>query len=1028
MRETRNYIFYSCRYLVILVSLLLITVSADAQYFGRNKPGYKKFRFDVVQTPHFEIYHYLDNDSLVNAISLWSEKWYQMHQKVFRDTFDVKNPLILYSNHADFQQTNTISGLVGTGTGGVTEALKNRVIIPVAPTIAQTDHVLGHELVHAFQYHMFITGPRSRDFSLNNVPLWLIEGMAEYLSKGSIDPHTSMIMRDAVLNNDFPTIKQLSTESKYFPYTYGQAFWAMAAKTWGDAIIVPLLRNTAAMGFERAADSLLKVNSTTLSGMWKSATELHFGKFLKNRTDSVAGKKLISDDNSGEMNISPSISPDGKYIAFFSEKDLFTLDLYLADAEKGKIIKKLSSVVRNDEIDDYNFIESSGTWSPDGSKFAFVVFSKGINKLAILDVRKRRITGSFEIKGVPAFSNPAWSPDGDRIVLSGLVNGISNLYLFILSTGEVEQLTDDFTAELHPAWASDGNSIVFSKEKANLGENQKMYSFNIAVLDLSDKSVKVIDVFNDAQNMNPVFSPDNRNIYFLSDADGFRNLFRYNLDEDRVYRLTEYMTGISGITAYSPALSIARQSGQIAYNYFYGDKYHIYMASEEAFKSEDFDKNHFNYEASTLPPMNVSNKANKIDLTLYQPEENTKIGVDSIKETDYRPKFKLDYISNNAGIGVSTGLYRNNLGGSVNMIFSDMVGNNQIFSSLSLNGEIYDFGGQAAYLNQAGKIKWGAALSHIPYLTGGMYLTVDSLATNDGNIPVNNLIVDYFRIFEDNISLFAAYPLSQTRRFEATASTSWYNYRIDRFNNYYTQNGIGIGGDREKMPAPDGRSFQQVSVAYVEDNSFFGMAAPMQGHRQRFQLEKYFGDADVFTTLFDYRKYFYIKPFSLAFRLYNFNILGKDSENGTLPQMYLGNPWYIRGYENAYNTASLDENSFNLSWLTGSKIAVANAEFRIPFTGPERLALIKSKYLFTDLNFFFDAGMAWGGRSATNAFNMEPTMTAMETTEQQPVFSTGVSLRINLFGAMILEPYYAFPLQNGGFRNGAFGLNFIPGW
>ncbi len=1026
MKSTIDKFILSCKYLVILAGSLLLNSNANAQYFGRNKPGYQKFKFDVVQTPHFELYHYLKNDSMINAISIWSEKWYQMHQKVFRDTFDLKNPIILYSNHADFQQTNTISGLIGAGTGGVTEALKNRVIIPVAPSVAQTDHVLGHELVHAFQYHMFLKGTRSRDFSLNNVPLWMIEGMAEYLSKGSVDPHTSMIMRDAVLNNDFPSLKQLTLEPKYFPYTYGQAFWAMAAKTWGDAIIVPLLRNTASLGFDRAADSLLKVNSVTLSGMWKSATELHYGKFLKNRTDSVRGRKIISDNNSGEMNISPSVSPDGKYIAFFSEKDLFTLDLYLADTEKGKIIRKLSSVVRNDEIDDYSFIESSGTWSPDGSRFAFVIFSKGVNKMAILDVKKKKIIDELTIDGVPSFTNPAWSPGGNQIIVSGTVNGITDLYLYTLNNGKVEKLTDDFTAELHPSWSSDGSNIVFAKERPIFGENQRNYAFNIGIMDLENRSVSILDVFNNSKNMNPVFSQDDRDIYFLSDADGFRNLFRYNTETGKLYRLTEYMTGISGITEFSPAISIARNNGQIAYNYFYGDKYHIYMAKDEMFRAVEFDKNYFNYEAAILPPANVSNTANKVDLTLYEPEENTKISVDSLKETRYKPKFKLDYISNNANIGVSTGLYRNNLGGSVNMIFSDMVGNNQIFSSLSLNGEIYDFGGQGAYLNQAGKIKWGAAVSHIPYLTGGMFLTSDSLSYNDDLVPVDNLVIDYFRIFEENISLFAAWPLSQTRRFEATASTSWYHYRIDRFNNYYLTNGVAVGGSREKVPGPAGRNFQQISFAYVEDNSFSGMASPMQGHRQRFQVEKYFGDADVYTTLFDYRKYFYIKPFSLAFRLYNFNIFGKDSENGTLPQLYLGNPWYIRGYENVYSTASPENNNFNLTWLTGSRIAVANAEFRIPFSGPERLALIKSKYLLTDFNVFFDAGMAWGGNANMSGF--EPVMTEVGNSSGKPIMSTGVSLRINVLGAMILEPYYAFPLQNGGFRNGSFGLNFIPGW
>jgi len=54
----------------------------------------------------------------------WAEEWYVMHQKSFRDTFKNKNPLILYANHADFQQTTAISGTINTTTGGVTEALK----------------------------------------------------------------------------------------------------------------------------------------------------------------------------------------------------------------------------------------------------------------------------------------------------------------------------------------------------------------------------------------------------------------------------------------------------------------------------------------------------------------------------------------------------------------------------------------------------------------------------------------------------------------------------------------------------------------------------------------------------------------------------------------------------------------------------------------------------------------------------------------------------------------------------------------
>jgi len=48
--------------------------------------------------------------------------------------------------------------------------------------------------------------------------------------------------------------------------------------------------------------------------------------------------------------------------------------------------------------------------------------------------------------------------------------------------------------------------------------------------------------------------------------------------------------------------------------------------------------------------------------------------------------------------------------------------------------------------------------------------------------------------------------------------------------------------------------------------------------------------------------------------------------------------------------------------------------------------------------------------------------------ESSPIISTGASVRVNVMGYLILEPYVAVPFQNGGFKNIQFGLNFTPGW
>ena len=1015
--------------LIAVIAILQVsTFTTYAQSFGRNKPSYKKFKFEVARSPHFEIHHYLKNDTMINYFTGWAEEWYHMHQRIFKDTFRIKNPIILYAYHADFQQTNAISSIISEGTGGVTESLKQRVIMPFAPTLYQTDHVLGHELVHAFQYNKLLRSD-SVDYSINNLPLWMVEGMAEYLSIGSIDPNTSMWMRDAILNKKFPTIDDLANPSEYFPYRYGQALWAFIGKTWGDTIIMPLFEKTAQWGLDVAIDSVFHFNTKTLSAMWKIATENHYKQFMKDSTYTLAGNKIISEKNGSSTNISPSLSPDGKYLAFFSDKSIFTLDLFIADARTGKILKKVSSLTRNSEIDDFSYIESGGTWSPDSKKFVFVVYSGGRNKLSIVDSETGK-TELIEIKEVSSFSNPEWSPDGRYVVFTGLNEGVGDLYLYDFETGKAEKLTNDLYSNIHPSWSPDSKYIVYSTETICPGQSRK-YCFNLTLLNIETGESKVIDVFPIADNLNPRFSKDGRFIYFLSDADGFRNLYKYDLQTDRVYRLTEYLTGITGITLFSPAISTDRENGLIAYTHYYNKNYEIYVANENDFTPVEVDKYEVNFDAGTLPVLKHLS-VNIVDSALCNRFPAIALPVDSIEVLPYRPKLQLDYISNAIGVGISTGpsFNRTDMVGSVYMLFSDMIGDHQLFTSLALNGEIYDFGGQVAYINQANKMKWGASVSHIPYRSGSMSLIVDTLQIEKEKVIVDDLVLNYIRMFEDNVSAFLYYPFSQTRRVEGGISASWYSYRIDRYHDYYDHEwGFPMGGRKEKLPSPSGTNFQTAYLAYVTDNSYFGMTAPLVGHRARYQIERYFGNINLYNILLDHRRYYFSKPVGFAFRLYHNGLYGSASEIEKASPMYLGYPWLVRGYEDISIYGGTNY-SFDPTNLTGSRIAVVNAEFRFPFSGPQVLAPIKSNIFLTDFNLFFDGGLAWN-KDDKIKFKWKASESKGYTAIQKeriPVFSAGASFRINLFGYLVIEPYYAIPFQNGGFSNGMFGINFVPGW
>jgi Tol biopolymer transport system component len=1010
----------------LLIALILVSagrIPVSSQYFGRNKPGYETFKYDVYRTPHFDIYHNFRNDSLINELATYSEQWYRIHSTVFSDSIRFRNPVIFYENHADFQQTNVTNSTIGVGTGGFTEGFKNRVVMPVSTATSQTDHVLGHELVHAFQYNLLLNTDSLSLKNISNIPLWMIEGMAEYISIGSVDPYTSMWIRDAILNKEFPTLSDMTKKQKYNPYRYGQAFWTFTAKIWGDTIMAPLLVSTARLGYKKAIEATLGIDEKALSNMWKSATELHYKSVMKDSVDNPVGRKFLSEANSGDYNLSPVISPDGKYIAFLSEKNVFTIDLFLAEVDKGKVVSKLSSTVKNDEIDAFNFIESSGSWSPDSRKFAYVAFIRGQNKLIIINVKKRKIIEEISIPGIKSFNNPAWSPDGNYIAFSGLEGGINNIYLYNTNTGEVKQITNDRYSYLHPSWSPDGKYLVCATDKNQLknADGSINNAFDIAIIKLKNGEINVLDIFPGAGNLNPVFSSDGELIYFLSDRNGFRNLYKHRLADSKTYQLTDFLTGISGITLLSPAISISGKN-EIVYSYYHNQKYDIYIANEKEFNQQEVDAHELNFDAATLPPLKRVS-VNIVDSLHSDRPVINNYSKSSYRPVPYKPRFKLDYISN-ASVGVAVGRFGTGMAGSVSALFSDMVGDNQIFASIALNGEIYDFGGQIAYLNQKKRINWGAAISHIPYMTGSLNYKTDTLNMDDEAVIAENYYMDILRIFETKASIFSFLPISTTRRIEAGLSVARYGYRFDRYNNYYTVYGK-IGESRERLPAPDGFNLSQADIAYVFDNSYFGVTSPMQGRRSRYQLAKYFGKFNYFTTLIDYRKYFFIRPVGLAFRFYNHNRIGANAENNIISPLYLGYSWLIRGYNrtSSENTGEPGVNSISINQLIGTRMVVTNAEIRVPLFGPKNLSLIKSKYLYTDLALFFDGGLIWDS-------NHMPELKWQSTSvdDRIPVFSTGASIRINILGYLVIEPYYAFPLQNGAFKNGVFGINFVPGW
>jgi len=176
------------------------------------------------------------------------------------------------------------------------------------------------------------------------------------------------------------------------------------------------------------------LTTDSLSSLWQKSVRKTYEPYVKGDTIQPVGRKMFTPKNSGELNLSPVLSPNGKYITFISNKNVISVDILMARVKDRKVIKTLSSALRQTHIDDFNYIESAGSWSPDGKKYVLKTFSKGRNMLLIANLEGNDVDVSSEImvKGVQSFDNPEWSPDGNKILMTGLVNGQSDLYTYNL--------------------------------------------------------------------------------------------------------------------------------------------------------------------------------------------------------------------------------------------------------------------------------------------------------------------------------------------------------------------------------------------------------------------------------------------------------------------------------------------------------------------------------------------------------------------------------------------------------------------
>ncbi len=1044
-----------------------VPAPAAAQYFGQNKVQYSRFDFKVLETEHFDVYFYDREKAAALDVARMAERSYARLSRVLRHQFKERKPIILYASHSDFVQTNAAGGEVGEGTGGFTDFLKHRNVIPLTGSYDDVMHVLQHEMVHQFQYDIWSGGRAGgglQTILAVNPPLWFVEGMAEYFSIGRLDPNTAMWIRDATAEGKLPTIRQLENDPRIFPYRFGQSIITYIGERWGDEAVGAILLGSRSGTLEGSFRRVIGLDYRQLGDQWREAMQRRYLPELgtRNKAADISQPLLTKKISEGTLHLAPALSPDGSRVAYFSEKDFYFVDLWLADGQSGEPIRRLLKSTWSSNYETFRFINSAASWSPDGQFLAFAAKRGAKDDIVLLDVKRnaevRRI--SVDLSGV---TTPSWSPDGKRLVFTGYDGGLSDLFIINSDGSGLVRLTNDKYADLHPTWSPDGRTIAFTTDRGPDTDFAvlRVGNYRLATLDLATSRIDVLERMDIGKNVNPQWAPDGKSLAFVSDRNGVSNIFLYDFGDREVYQLTDFYTGAQGITPLSPILSWAPAADQLAYVYYEDGEYDVYrLANPRSLKRDPWRPGSAPVVIAAQPDSVVADSARRTvaaggGSALYRgarglrPADSLAVVPDSLRpqaplsiialmdsaqlglpdtlsftERKYKVGFSADYVAR-----PSIGYARDNFGrgffGGTTVSLSDMLGDRQLVFSGYVNGRIDEAQVLAAYANLSRRTSYAVGIQQDPYFFyQGSFIT-------DG--PTNfeqTYVTRYRRLVLRSAFAQAAYPFSRFSRIEAGTRLTNVNDAVLDINEVFDPFSGQLTRDVfQERTSLGSVSFVQPSLALVHDNALGGYVGPMLGRSSRFEVAPTIGGWRYIQTTADTRRYDrLVGPFTLATRLMYYGRSGRDADRFSL---YVGYPDLLRGYtsgsylRNECNNTLQDPNSATgcaaLDQLVGTSFAVGNAELRFPILSPNWSWVPKAVPPLEGA-IFYDIGLAWYGKSKvawTRAADESPAAVRV------PLRSAGISLRTNLFGLMVLRFDYAKPLQRPG-TNAFWTVSFGP--
>ncbi len=578
----------------LVPALVLISLLSQAQFyngsqlkFGKNRVQHREFLWTYYDFDDFDVYFYRNGRELAVHTARYAKDQITAIENKLDANLEGKIRFLVFNTLSDLKQSNVgLASEQSYNTGGVTHIIGRKVFVYFDGSYVHFEEQIRAGISEVIFNEMMFggsLGSQIKNATLYTLPGWYKQGLISFMAE-EWNTEIDNQLKDLILSGKCKNFNHLTGKNAIIA---GHSLWKFISDNYGPSAVPSIVHLTRiSRSVENGFLYVIGLSFKSLVKEWMDYYQDYYDQ--PNTGRDLPDDPMLKRFKKDRIYTRAKVSPDGRHISYVTN-EIGKYKIYLYDLQRDKRKKLKKGGYRLDEKTDLTYPLLA--WHPSGRILAYLVEQKGEIYLYFYNVQNRKkhkiILYNFEkVRSI------SYSEDGNRLLMSAVQKGQSDLFIFYISSGSHEQLTNDPFDDLQPRFIEHSSRIIFISNRnsdtlsrmpeATPGEYPDQY--DVWVYDYKRKDPVLRRVTNTpfANEKDPMPFGDGH-ITYLSDESGIYNRYLASFDSSIAYVDTvthyRYFARSYPVTNYSRNIleqDISVKGNRYAEVVFSGNKYRIY--------------------------------------------------------------------------------------------------------------------------------------------------------------------------------------------------------------------------------------------------------------------------------------------------------------------------------------------------------------------------------------------------------------------------------------------------------------------